>query len=61
MLLLWSVLCGALLVVHAQDEDPREVNEYLDSVDAEPDTTILFPWFSEAVGVIVFFVSGGCV
>jgi hypothetical protein len=61
MLLLWSVvLFGTLVIAEKQaGDDPGEVT-YLESVDAEPKTTILFPWFTEAVGVVLFFVRMKC-
>lgn len=54
MLLLLSAL--SRVVVNAQEEaDERPVEAA--TADAEPDTAILFPWFTEALGIIVFFVS----
>ena len=49
ILLLTSMFFGAA------SAEEGEIDEYL--VGAEPSTTILFPWFTEAVGVFVFFVS----
>lgn len=54
MLLLMSMFFGAVSAEDAAD-DPGAVDEYLDG--AEADTTILFPWFTEALGIFVFFVS----
>lgn len=49
MLLLLSIFCRAANVQESAIDNAL--------VDAEPDTTILFPCFTEALGVIVFFVS----
>lgn len=54
MLLLLSGLLR-VLVVNAQDEEGRPIDTVLD--ETEPDTAILFPWFSEALGIIVFFIT----
>lgn len=53
VLLLLSAL--VLLAVNAEDQEPeRPINEALE--DAEPDSAILFPWFAEALGLLVFFI-----
>lgn len=43
----------ALVMVNAEEEG-RPIDEVLDY--AEPDSSILFPWFTEALGIIVFFI-----
>jgi len=56
MVLLLTALLHVVVMVSSEDE-PVKLNVELAIADAEPDTTILFPWFTEALGIIVFFVS----
>ena len=60
MLLFFSALLSKTVVAADQPgSNPEKEERAIDLAiaDAEPDNTILFPWFAEALGIIIFFVS----
>ena len=53
-IMLLLVTCTTMMTARAENEKERTLQESDDAT--EPSTAVLFPWFSELLGVIVFFI-----